>query len=101
MTAIEDAYRRFSRVRFPLPTEEQLAELQRRIDVIFPDDFRRFILEFNGGYFLEPEITPVGPGCPQDALRFTSGIDASCDTAELGESSTIDLFEGNHRNLVG
>ena len=77
MIAIEDAYRRFSRVRFPLPTEEQLAELERRIDVAFPDDYRQFILEFNGGYFVEPEITPVGDGCPQDALTYLSGIGAS------------------------
>ena len=96
MIAIEDAYRRFSRVRFPLPTEEQLAELERRIDVAFPDDYRQFILEFNGGYFIEPEITPVGDGCPQDALTYLSGIGASHDIAELGESSTIDLFEDNH-----
>ena len=95
MTAIDDAYRRFSSERFPLPTEAQLADLERSIDIVLPEDFRKFVLEYNGGYFIEPEITPVGPGCPQDALKFMSGIGASRDTAELGESSTIDLFEDN------
>jgi len=96
MTAIDDAYRRFSSERFPLPTEEQLADLERRIDVVLPEDFRRFVLEYNGGYFTEPRFTPVGDDCPQDALTFLSGIGASHDIAELGESSTIDLFEDNH-----
>jgi SMI1/KNR4 family protein SUKH-1 len=62
----------------------------------FPGRLSAIYLEYNGGYFVEPEITPVGEGCPQDALKFMSGIGASRDTAELGESSTIDLFEGNH-----
>jgi hypothetical protein len=95
VTAIEDVYRRFSRVRFPLPTEEQLAKLERQIDVVFPDDYRQFILEFNGGYFREPRIPPVGEGCPQDALTYLSGIGASHEYAELGEPSTLVLFDDN------
>jgi hypothetical protein len=95
MTAIDDAYRKFSRVRFPLPAEEQLAELERRIDIVLPDDYRRFILEFNGGYFREPRITPVGDGCPQDALTYMSGIGASHEYAELGRPSWMMLFEDN------
>jgi hypothetical protein len=95
MTAIEDAYCKFSRVRFPLPTEEQLADLERRIGIVFPDDYRQFILEYNGGYFVEPEITPVGEGCPQDALTYLSGIGASHAYAELGEPSKLGLFDEN------
>jgi hypothetical protein len=64
MTTIEYAYNRFSTKRFPLPSETQLDELEQRIKVDFPDDYRRFVLDFNGGYFNEPEITPVGEGCP-------------------------------------
>jgi hypothetical protein len=96
MTAIDDAYRKYSRERFPLPTEEQLADLERGIEIVFPDDYRQFILHFNGGYFCEPEITPVGDGCPQDALTFLSGIGASRDFAELREFSAINLFDDNN-----
>ena len=94
MTVIDDAYRKFARKRFPLPSEVQLADLERRIEIVFPDDYRQFILEFNGGYFREPDITPVGD-CPPDALKYLSGIGASHENAELGESSTLDLFDGN------
>jgi hypothetical protein len=95
MTAIAEAYRKYLRVRFPLPTEDQLTELERRINVIFPDDYRRFILEFNGGYFHEPVITPAGDGCPEDALTYLSGIGASHEYAELGTPWQICLFDSN------
>ena len=39
MTSIDHAYDRFARERFPLPTEAQLAELEQRISVTFPEDY--------------------------------------------------------------
>ena len=45
---IEDAYRRFAIERFSLPSEEQIGELETRIGVVFSDDYRRFLLEYNG-----------------------------------------------------
>jgi hypothetical protein len=95
MITIEYAYRRFSRERFPLPTEAQVRALEERIKVDFSDDYRNFLLEFNGGYFTEPEITPVGEGCPQDALTFLSGIAANHWEAELGDQRTMGLFDDN------
>ncbi|MBI3836426.1 MAG: SMI1/KNR4 family protein [Planctomycetia bacterium] len=95
MNTIEFAYRRFSRKRFPLPSEAQVRALEDRIKVDFADDYRNFLLEFNGGYFIEPEITPVGEGCPQDALTFLSGLGASHQEAELGEPGTLVLFDDN------
>jgi hypothetical protein len=95
MTAIDDAYRRFSRERFPLPTEKQLAEVEQRIGIVFPDDYRRFILEFNGGYFHEPTIAPVDEGCPQGILSFMSGIGASHEESELGLPFDLSLFDDN------
>jgi hypothetical protein len=95
MNTIEFAYRRFSRERFPLPTEAQLRALEDRIKVEFPDDYRKFLLKFNGGYFIEPEITPVGEGCPHDALTFLSGIAANHWEAEVGDHRTMGLFDEN------
>ena len=70
-------------------------EVQSRIGVTFPDDYRRYLLEFNGGYFNGPEITPVGEGCPLEVLEILCGIGASHEEAELGMPSDIALFDDN------
>jgi hypothetical protein len=95
MTTIEYAYRRFCTERFPLPSEAQLAELEQRIGVVFPDDYRHYILEFNGGYFSEPEIEQMTGEPPQDGLRCLFGIRASHETAELGRPLHLSLFDDN------
>ena len=94
MTTINYAYARFCVERFPLPSEAQLAELESRIGVRFPEDYREFILEFNGGYFKCPEITPVD-GCPLETLQILLGIGASHEEAELGLPEDIALFDDN------
>jgi hypothetical protein len=81
--------------RFPLPSEAQLADLERQIGVRFPEDYRRFVLEFNGGYFKCPEITPVGESCPLETLEILFGIGASHEEAELGRPSRTALFDDN------
>jgi hypothetical protein len=95
MNTIEFAYRRFARERFPRPTEAQVRALEKQIKVEFPLDYRNFLLEFNGGYFIELEIATVGEGCPQDALTFLSGITASHWEAELGDKRKMGLFDDN------
>ena len=95
MTTIEEAYKKFSTRRFPLPSEAQLCELEARIGVTFPDDYRRFVLEFNGGYFSEPEIVPVDPECPPSMLTGMHGIGASHWESELGHAPTLALFDDN------
>ncbi len=95
MTTIENAYAQFGKERFPLPSEGKLAELEGRISVRFPDDYRKFILEFNGGYFKCPEITPIGEGCPLETLEILFGIDASHPEAELGRPDRTALFDDN------
>jgi len=72
-----------------------VAALEAKINVRFPDDFRQFLLEYNGGYFNEPQITPTTEGCPRDALTFLSGIGASHWEADLGDSRAFDLFDDN------
>ena len=100
MTTIEYAYNRFCVERFPLPSEEQVTALERRIGVTLPDDFRHFVLEFNGGYFDEPEILQPTDGCPQDGLNLMCGIGASHDVAELGCRSSLTLFDDNDPPLI-
>ena len=66
MTTIKRAYDQFSTKRFSLPSEFRAFRTRRwQLGVRLPDDYRGFVLKFNGGYFNKPEITPVGEGCPQ------------------------------------
>jgi hypothetical protein len=98
MKTIEKVYREFCRERFPLPTEQQVSELERRIKVSFPDDYRRFLLEYNGGYFSEPYIQPpndADPCCPQRVLNLLKGIGAPHNEAELGRPFDLRLFDDN------
>lgn len=100
MTTIENAYERFSKERFALPSEAQLAELEHRIGVRFPDDYRKFVLEFNGGNFKCPVITPIGEGCPVEALDVLYGIGASHEVTELGRPARLALFDGNDPPII-
>jgi len=92
---IEAAYKAYCRERFPLPTEKQVADLERRIGVSFPEDFRQFVLEYNGGYFIEPDIVPPSKDCPVDCLTSIFGIGASHPTAELASRESLAVFSDN------
>jgi hypothetical protein len=92
---IDAAYRDFCVKRFPLPTSQQVADLERRIGVPLPDDYRQFILDYNGGYFERAEIAFEAEGCPLDNLRCLHGIGASHATSELATERHLAVFEGN------
>lgn len=94
MTTIEYAYSRFCKERFPLPSASALEALEQRIGVTFSPDYRQFILDFNGGYFSEPEIAPVGDS-PPALLTLLHGIGASHPEAELARPSDLVLFDDN------
>lgn len=93
MNTIECAYKRFCRKRFPLPNEQQVADLERHLAIILPDDYRHFLLEFNGGYFTEPSIAPPVEGCPVDGLTYMHGFGASHRSAEIGNERQIAIFK--------
>jgi hypothetical protein len=63
---------------------------------VFPDDYRQFLLQFNGGYFKCPEIAPVGQNCPLETLQILYGIGASHVEAELGLPRRTALFDDNN-----
>jgi hypothetical protein len=95
MISIDYVYQRFCRNRFPLPSEADVRAVETRIKVTLPDDFRQFILEFNGGYFDDPVITPVVESCPDESLSFLCGIRPSHEEAELGREFYLSLFGDN------
>jgi hypothetical protein len=96
MNTIEDAYQRFSRKRFGLPTEEQVADLEKRLGIAFPDDYRQFILSYNGGYFSEPDIIPPSDECPVDCLRYMHGIGATHPTSELATKKQLAILNDEY-----
>ena len=95
MNAIESGYAEFCMTRFPQPSESQVANLERRIGVALPDDYRQFLREYNGGFFREPRIVPIVDGCPFDRLTRLSGIGASHPSAELASETDLSLFDDN------
>ena len=96
MSVIGQAYQKWQQTRFPLPSEETVSSLESRIGVTFPEDYRRFLLEYNGGFFTEPQIVPPpGDDCPIDRLTYLCGIGASHRSAELATPSWLSLFDDN------
>lgn len=100
MTSLAYIYNRFCTERNPLPTESQVTDLERRIKVAFPENYRRFLLEFNGGYFNEPILTPPDFEAPSDSLAFMCGIGASHEEAELGSEHLMSLFDDNDPPII-
>ena len=90
------AHERFCKDRFPLPSEKQIADFEQRIGVELPDDYRRYILDYNGGFFTEPQIVPVVERCPTDRLTFMHGLGATHPVAELASDHNLGLFDNNY-----
>jgi len=109
--SIATVYEEFCTTHFPLPTEADVANLELQIGVSLPLNYRRFLLEYNGGYFISsPEhisspriIRPADcegdgdfPSAWLDSM-YGIGEDNSEDNsiAQLGESEDIAIFDDN------
>lgn len=90
-TNFEIAYRNFTKKRFPLPSEKQVADLENRLGVPLPPDYRRFLLENNGGVFLEPETKD----CLFDRLTWMAGIGAPDSLYEFASKAWLATFDDN------
>ena len=99
---IRAVYDRFCTRRFALPTKQRLCEVEAVIGATFPADFRKFILEFNGGVFENALAIPRSPisakwrdgvAVHHDlSIEILCGIDASF---QLGGVSDYAMFENN------
>jgi hypothetical protein len=89
------AYERFCTRRFPLPTEAEVADLERTIEMEFPADFREYLLEYNGGVFNEPDFRGPTEGAPEDCLMVLFGMHATSPHAQLGTKSSLSIFTDN------
>jgi len=93
--SIANAYNQFCETRFPQISEQEIENLESEIGVELPSDYRDYLLEFNGGYFNEPLITPPDEDWPKSWLNAMYGILAPHDFAEIGQLSDILTFEDN------
>jgi len=95
MSSIQFAYARWATERLPLPNGKQVAELESRLGVAFPGDYRQYLLEFNGGTFDDPEILSPEEHFPRRGLSVMYGVASPFPGTELGEPWEINLFDNN------
>lgn len=93
--SIQYAYNRFCTRQFPLPSIAQVEEFEEAIGVVLPDDYRQYLLDFNGGFFSEPLIMCDEPGYPQDRLTLICGLGLAEDQSAFDLFTYIDLFDDN------
>ena len=90
-------YDKWGGTRFPLPTEGDLRLIESAIKARLPDEYREFILRFNGGFFDDPPVPP-NESCPGFTIAYLHGICATHRCAELG--SDVGLFDNNDPALI-
>lgn len=105
MDAIVNAYDRYCTTRFPLPTEHEVAALEERLQVDLPDDYRDYLLCYNGGFFSDAKIVLPEPITVEwrdglvthtvDGLTNMRGLHPSLPFAELGKPMDLGFFEEN------
>lgn len=102
--SVELAYQKYCEERFSLPTEADVLALEKRLKITLPEHYRNYLLNWNGGYFLEPCITPPEEGgvldCPTSSFQTMFGIGAPLIDdgdvyAELGQLSDILTWDNN------
>jgi SMI1-KNR4 cell-wall len=89
---IDSAYQQFCTKRFGLPNQKQLVDLEKNLGVVLSEDYKTFILSYNGGRFREPRIISHDGECPLDRLTVMYGIGASHPTSELGNRRQIAIL---------
>jgi hypothetical protein len=99
-TSIGHAYSKWCKQRFPLPTEQDVFDLEHKLSARFPDQYRRYLLEWNGGMFSRPRIIGGDDDSSVGHLLAMSGIHAAIDFAELANPADLALFEDNSPPII-
>lgn len=89
---ITAAYSNFCVERFPLPSEYEVTELESRLRVRLPPEYRQFLLQHNGGIFDEPAIVLPGQQTAVDWLAILAGVRSPQPSFELGGIDGQGLF---------
>jgi len=97
---VDQAYRRFCREKFPLAAEKQIAGLERKIGVRLPDEYRQYLLRYNGGAFKDPIITADDIHCVEDCLDVMFGIIERPRACNLANPTYLNLFDDNFPAVI-
>jgi len=97
---VEQAYRGFCRERFPLTSEGPIADLERKIGIRLPDEYRRYLLTYNGGAFNDPIMSAVDEQCPEDCLDVLFGITEQPRACNLENPTYLNLFDDNFPAII-
>ena len=100
MSAIEQAYSKWCEQQFPRPSEQDILDLEHRINARFSDHYRDYLLDWNGGMFRWPTIFHPTESHSVGEVLYLNGIHASVDFAELGRALDLSLFEDNDPPIV-
>lgn len=107
MATIDSIYSTCCEDRFPLPTDDEVAALEKRLKLRFPKEYRAFLLKYNGGRFSYSLASIVFPEPltvvwrdgkvthDSDGLESMCGFHPTHPTDELGRAFDINLFDGN------
>src|SRR5437870_4166884 len=95
MNSMDAAYGTFCKERFPLPSEKEVNDLEDRLGIRLPPDYRRFLLGYNGGLFTDPEFLSPVKGCPAGRLECMKGIGTKTSRTELASTVDLALFDDN------
>jgi hypothetical protein len=91
--SINDLYLRFSKTRQSLPNTDDIAVFENAIQKQLPDDFKKFLLEYNGGVFDNPYIYAHSDVPFRDRLDVLFSLNSSEKYADLLGSTY--LFDDN------
>lgn len=90
------AYELYCEERYKLPTPADVDQLEETLEAALPDDFREYLLEFNGGRFARPAvICEEYDDLPNGGIDFMYGIGAPLDFADIASDFNINFFEDN------
>ncbi len=105
MSTVKDVYARCCTTRFPLPNESEIESLESRLEMRFPDRYRKYLLSYNGGFFSNAVIVFPEPITvqwrdgevthKQDIMEQMYGLHSAHPYAEIGRESDINLFDDN------
>lgn len=97
---VEQAYREFCRERFSPTSEKRIIDLEQKIGVRLPDEYRHYLLSYNGGAFNDPIMPVAEDGCPEDCLDVMFGIVEDPIGCNLASPGNLNLFDDNHPAII-
>lgn len=83
-------YNKFCNTRFKLPTEEQVKSIEERFKSQIPEQYRNFILNYNGGYFKNAKFKAKGK---ENFLHLLFGVTPEDKSSDLVRG--VYLFDDN------